>query len=95
MSVMKIDGIPPVGGVQPISKTSPVSRDNKSSEQDKVAVSDNAQVFQKLIQKAKELPDVREDRVKAITEQIARGDFSLDGDSIAASMLSSEKTEGK
>lgn len=95
MSVMKIDGIPPVGGVQPISKTSPVSRDNKSSEQDKVAVSDNAQVFQKLIQKAKELSDIREDKVKAIIEQIARGDFSLDSDSIAESMLSSDETEGK
>ena len=92
---MKIDGIPPVGGVHPVSKTSPVSRNNKNSEQDKVAVSDNAQVYQKLIQKVKELPDVRQDKVQAITEQIARGDFSLDSDSIAESMLSSEKMEGK
>lgn len=92
---MKIDGIPPVSGVQPISKPSQVSRNDKNAEQDKVAVSENAQVYQKLIQKVKELPDIREDRVRAITEQIARGDFSLDADSIAESMLSPEKMEGK
>ena len=91
---MKIDGIPPVGNVQPINKTPQVSRDDKNAEQDKVSVSGNAQVFQKLVQKVKELPDVREDRVKEITEQIARGEFSLDSDSIAASMLSPERTEG-
>lgn len=92
---MKIDGISPVGSIQPINKPSQVSRDDNKAEQDKVSVSGNAQVFQNLVQKIKELPDVREDRVKAITEQIARGEFSLDSDSIARSMLSPEWTEGK
>lgn len=92
---MKINGIPPVGGVQPINKVSQVSRNDHKSEQDKVAVSDNAQIYQNLVQKVKELPDVREDRVKELTDRIARGEFSLDAESIALSMLSPERTEGK
>ncbi len=91
---MKIDGIPPVGGVQPINKPPQASRDDKKAEQDKVSVSGNVQVFQNLVQKVKELPAVREDRVQTISEQIARGEFSLDSDSIAASMLSPDRTEG-
>jgi negative regulator of flagellin synthesis FlgM len=65
-----------------------VNKFNKNPEKDNLAVSDNAQVFQKLVQKVKELPDIREDKVKAITDQIARGEFSLDAESIAAGMLS-------
>jgi len=94
---MKIDGtsISPIGSVQAATRVSQVNKNNLGSERDKVAVSENAQIFQKLVQQVKELPDVREDRVKAIAEQIARGEFSLDADSIAASMLSINGMEGK
>lgn len=94
---MKIDGtsISPVGSVQAATRVSPVNKTNKISEQDKVAVSENAQVFQNLVQKIKELPEIREDKVKALAEQIARGEFSLDAESIAASMLSREGMEGE
>jgi len=95
---MKIDGnnpIPPVGGVQAVNKLSRVSHDIKNSQQDKVAVSDTAQVFQKLVQKVKDLPDIREDRVKTVKEQIASGQFDIDPYSLAASVISSEETEGE
>jgi negative regulator of flagellin synthesis FlgM len=90
---MKIDGtsISPVGSVQAATRISQVNKHNQGSQRDKVAVSQNAQVFQNLVQKAKELPEIREDKVKAIADQIARGEFSLDADSIAASMLSVER----
>jgi negative regulator of flagellin synthesis FlgM len=95
---MKIDGnnpISPVGGVKAVHKVSQVSHEIKNSQQDKVAVSDTAQVFQKLVQKVKDLPDIREDRVKTVKEQIASGQFDIDPHSLAASLISSERTEGK
>lgn len=95
---MKIDGssISPIGSVQAATKVSQVNRNNSlNSQQDKIAVSENAQVYQKLVQQVKELPDIREDKVKTISEQIARGEFSLDAESIAASILSLKGMEGK
>lgn len=89
---MKIDptSISPVSSVQAASKIAPIHKNPKSAQEDKVAVSENAQVFQKLVQKVKELPDVREDKVKMISEQIKQGNFSLDAASIVASILSLE-----
>lgn len=97
MSVVKIDGtsIPPIGNIQPGNKISRSNNQTGNSEQDKVAVSENAQVFQSLVQKAKQLPEVREDVIRAFTEQIASGEFNLDADSIAASMLSQNGKEEK
>ncbi len=94
---MKIDGtsISPIGSVQASTRVAPVNKNQKDSEYDKLAVSENGQVYQKLVQKVKELPDVREDKVKAFAEQIARGEFNLDAESIAASMLSPDKMGGK
>lgn len=86
---MKIDrtSISPISGIQAVNRTSRVNRNNKAAQEDNIAVSDNAQLFQKLVQKAKELPDVREDKVKAVAERIAKGEFSLDNMSIAESIL--------
>ncbi len=86
MIKVKIDGvsISPVGSVQGATRVAAVNKNSKNSEYDKLAVSENAQVFQKLVQKVKELPDIREDKVKEYAEQIARGEFSLDAESIAA-----------
>lgn len=87
---MKIDrtSITPVGSVQAASRVAQVkSKNNQGSSQDQIAVSNSAQVFQNLVQKAKELPDIREDKVKAIAEKIEQGNFSLDAGSIAVSLL--------
>jgi len=90
---LKVDrtSISPVGSVQAANRVSQIYRNNQNNSKDKLAVSENAQIFQKLIQKAKALPDIREDKVKAVSEQIAHGEFKLDAASIAASMLSWEK----
>lgn len=88
---MKIDGtsMSPIGSVLAANRVSQVQKKTLGSE-DKVAVSDKAQVFQALLQKAKELPSVREDRVKALTEQIERGEFQIDGQKIAEKLFSPE-----
>ncbi|MGI6450263.1 MAG: flagellar biosynthesis anti-sigma factor FlgM [Desulfitobacteriia bacterium] len=89
---MKIDGtsLSPVGSVQAAARASQVNKNMQGSQRDKVAVSENAQVFRKLVQKTKELPEIREAKVNEIRERIARGEFSLDAESIAESMLSPE-----
>jgi len=94
---MKIHGnkISPVGGVNAAGRVSKSDKNENGLVQDKISVSDNAQVFSKLLQKLKELPDIREDRVNAVSEQIANGKFSLDAESIASAFLSPRETEGK
>ncbi|MCM1565425.1 MAG: flagellar biosynthesis anti-sigma factor FlgM [Dehalobacter sp.] len=94
---MKIDGtsISPVGSVQAATRVSQTGKVNTVLEKDQLAVSENAQVFQKLLQKMKEMPDIRDDRVRAISEQIANGEFNLDAASIAEGILSPSGMEGK
>lgn len=89
---MKIDGtsMPPIGSVQAANRTNQVPKKTQISDADNVAVSDKAQVYQALLQKAKELPAVREERVQALTEQIERGEFKIDGQKIAEKLFSPE-----
>lgn len=82
---MKIDGtsMSPIGSIQAASRMKQVENKTAVSEPDKIAVSDKAQVYQALLQKAKEIPSVREERVQALREQIERGEFKVDGQRIA------------
>lgn len=93
---MKIEGTPitSVSNIKSVSRAAQIEKPNAISEQDNLNVSEDGQIYQKLVQITKELPDIREDRVKAITEQIAKGEFSLDAASIADSILSSKETGG-
>jgi len=87
---MKIDGtsLSPVGSVKAANRLKQVEKKTAVSEADKIAVSDKAQVYQALLQKAKEIPSVREDRVRALTEQIERGEFQVDGQKVAEKFFS-------
>lgn len=87
---MKIDGtsMSPVGSVQASNRLGQVEKKALVSETDKVAVSDKAQVYQALLLKVKEIPSVREERVRTLSEQIERGDFKVDGQKIAEKMFS-------
>lgn len=82
---MKIDGtsMSPVGSVQATNRLNQTQKKSSGSETDKIAVSNQAQVYQALIQKAKEIPAVREERVRTLTEQIERGEFKVDAQKIA------------
>ena len=86
---MKIDGtsMPPVGNVQATNRLKQVEKKAAVPEADKIAVSDKAQVYQALLQKAKEIPSVREERVQALTEQIERGEFKVDVQRIAEKLF--------
>lgn len=89
---MKIDGtsMSPLASIQASNRLSQVETKKTVSEADKVAVSDKAQVYQALLQKVKEIPPVREERVRDLTEQIERGEFKVDGQKIAEKLFSPE-----
>ena len=48
---------------------------------------DRASAFQKAFDIAQQTPDIREDRVKALKEQIQNGSYKVDAGNIADSML--------
>ena len=89
---MKIDGTPinPVGGVQATNRLIQTQKKTLVPEADNVAVSDKAQVYQTLLQKVKEMPSVREERVQTLAEEIERGEFKVDGQKIAEKLLDPE-----
>lgn len=89
---MKIDGtsMSPIGSVQATNRMNQTQKKTLVSEADKVAVSDKAQVYQALLQKVKEIPSVREERVRTLAEQIERGGFKVDGQKIAEKLFSPE-----
>ena len=89
---MKIDGtsMSPIGSVQASNRLNQVEKKKSISESDKVAVSDKAQLYQTLLQKAKEIPSVREERVRTLTEQIERGEFKVNGEKIAENLFSTK-----
>ncbi|MDR3587738.1 MAG: flagellar biosynthesis anti-sigma factor FlgM [Desulfosporosinus sp.] len=88
---MKIDGSPsPIGSVKATNRTNQVDKKKSASAVDQVAVSGNAQVYQALLQKVKELPAVREDKVQTLSAQIASGEFQVDGQKVAEKLFSPE-----
>lgn len=89
---MKIDrtSMSPIESVQATNRLNQVEKKALVSEADKVAVSDKAQVYQALLQKVKEIPSVREERVRTLTEQIERGDYKVDGQKIAEKLFGPE-----
>lgn len=82
---MKIDrtSMSSVGSIQGVNRLKQVEKKTINSGADKIAVSDKAQVFQSLLQKAKEIPSVREEQVRALSEQIEQGEFKIDAPKIA------------
>jgi len=86
---MKIDGTPvsPIGNVQPLNKIKQVRNKMVNSGNDQVTVSDKAQIYHTLMQKAKEIPSVREEKVKSLSEQLANGQFQPDTQKIAEKLL--------
>lgn len=86
---MKIDGASiSIGNIQAVNRMNQVEKKKTQAGSDNVAVSDKAQTFQALLQKAKEIPPVREERVRELSEQIERGEFKVNGPRIAENLLS-------
>ena len=89
---MKIDrtSINPVEKIQATNKVASVDKkfeESKGSNKDEVKVSDKAQIYNALVQKAKDIPEIREERVRELSEQIRKGEFKVDSQAIAEKLL--------
>lgn len=68
-----------------------VKSENKTtsvSKQDEVVLSSQAQSFSKVLQKAKNMSDVRVDKVETLSAQINSGAYYIDSTDIAGKILS-------
>lgn len=54
-------------------------------------MSDKGQLFQSLLQKAKEIPEIREERVQEVKNQIQNGQFNIDAQLIALKLLGQQE----
>jgi negative regulator of flagellin synthesis FlgM len=86
---MKVDGtsIFPVGTVQATGRTEQMKSKPINSVNDQVTVSDKVQGYQNLVEKAKEIPSVRAEKVKEITDLLAEGLYQPDTRKIAEMLL--------
>lgn len=69
-----------------------MQRDNKAltskaSQKDEVILSTQAQSFSQLLQKAKTMPAVREDRVAQVSAELDAGKYQVNAAAIAEKML--------
>ncbi len=62
----------------------------KPERKDQVVLSDHAQALLRLQETAARTPDVRTEKVQALREAIARGDYEVPARAIAEKMLDSE-----
>lgn len=86
---MKIDGtsLSPVGSIQASNRVASIDKKTIEQRTDGVKVSDKAQFYQILLQKVKDIPEIREDRVQEVSKQISNGEFKIDANAIARSLL--------
>jgi negative regulator of flagellin synthesis FlgM len=93
-SQMKIDGtsLSSVGSIQATNRVVSINKQAAviGKELDGVKVSDKDQLYQSLLQKVKEIPEVREDRIREISDRINKGEFKVDAQAIADKLLGKE-----
>jgi negative regulator of flagellin synthesis FlgM len=85
---MKINGnfFPLINGVNNANRVNRTEKEAGIKGSDQTNVSDKAQFMNTLIQEVKDLPPVREEKVKEISEQIAAGTYVIDAAAIAAKL---------
>ena len=54
---------------------------------DEFVVSNEAKSFSSMLEELRSMDEVREDKVAAVTQQIASGSYSVSSDNVAASLL--------
>lgn len=89
---IKFNTIQSVGSVQRYQGTQRTNAANKygSTQQasDKVDFSDSGKLFANAMKQAMNTPEVREEKIAALREQIQNGTYAPDGKDIAKKMLS-------
>jgi negative regulator of flagellin synthesis FlgM len=62
-----------------------------SIDQDNLQLSEQAKKIHELIKEAKDLPDIREEKIARIKEEIANNTYHVSAQQLAAKMLSNSK----
>jgi len=74
---------------------STVNQKAKTEKKDKIEISEKARDYQFAINKAKELPDIREEKVASIKAAIEAGTYEVSAEKIADKILSKSKLISK
>ncbi len=95
---MRITGNPNVQKIlqsysKQVNKAEEVKKANKPN--DKVEISEEARMFQLAMKALKEVPDVREDKVSELKEQIESGTYQPSSKEVASKILNQVKTLDK
>jgi negative regulator of flagellin synthesis FlgM len=70
-----------------VAKSAKATDVSPASKKDEVILSTQAQEFGQIYQAIKALPDVREDKVRELSDKIAQGNYSVDAKEVAEKML--------
>lgn len=73
--------------LQRIYKSNAVERSMVAGDADSVVISTEARLVQLARQTARQLPEVREDRVAVLQQAVSNGEYQPSNDDVAASML--------
>ncbi|WP_371372086.1 flagellar biosynthesis anti-sigma factor FlgM [Sporomusa aerivorans] len=94
MNVKNIQNIAKIYGEQSkMSKFSKGQSSTSAQQPDEVILSSQAQEFSQILRTAKGLSDVREDKVKELSEQIAKGEYKVDSRELAERIIAYSKNE--
>lgn len=86
---MRVSGIGNILGTYNAQKIAPIDSKRDIKKKDMVNISSAAKEYQIAKKELTQSPDVREDRVKVIKEQIESGTYNLNADEIADKIVKS------
>ncbi|HWR45791.1 flagellar biosynthesis anti-sigma factor FlgM [Sporomusa sp.] len=94
MNIKNIQNIAKIYGEQSkVSKSSKSQGGSPSQRPDEVILSSHAQELNQILRTAKGLPEVREDKVKELSEQIAKGEYKVDSRELVDRIIAYSKNE--
>ncbi|MDF2571195.1 MAG: flagellar biosynthesis anti-sigma factor FlgM [Sporomusa sp.] len=94
MNIKNIQNIAKIYGEQSkVSKSSKNQGGSSSQRPDEVILSSEAQELSQILRKVKDLPEVREDKVKDLSERIAKGEYKVDSRELADRIIAYSKNE--
>ena len=81
----------PQGGVKKSNHETPIVENKQNVTEDKLDLSNRGSEVNTFIDKLKELPDVRQDKVNSLRDQIASGSYNPSSEKIADAILKDEQ----
>ncbi len=87
ISSKQVQNILKVYGENKVTKSANADKASQVQRRDEVVLSSAAKEFGPMLQALKNMPDVREDKVKEISEKIQSGNYTIDGREVADKMI--------